>query len=171
MPEVSKQGREIGVFLALSQFPSCIKRIEQNLRRRLLYTTELLGRVGRSFAAVFRRNDLRHCTPPAAVCQRRRGDFQRNRRRSENPILTRRGKCGILSSVVSLLVWLSWQSSSLVMSRSPVRIRPQAPKKDTTSSCLSFFGRAVMMAFLRRGGALPRPRLSQRIAYFVRRAG
>ena len=26
------------------------------------------------------------------------------------------------------LVWLSWQSSSLVMSRSPVRIRPQAPK-------------------------------------------
>ena len=29
------------------------------------------------------------------------------------------------------LVWLSWQSSSLVMSRSPVRIRPQAPKNST----------------------------------------
>ena len=28
-----------------------------------------------------------------------------------------------------MLVWLSWQSSSLVMSRSPVRIRPQAPRK------------------------------------------
>ena len=26
-----------------------------------------------------------------------------------------------------MLVWLSWQSSSLVMSRSPVRIPPQAP--------------------------------------------
>ena len=31
-----------------------------------------------------------------------------------------------------MLVWLSWQSSSLVMSRSPVRIRPQAPKNFST---------------------------------------
>ena len=30
---------------------------------------------------------------------------------------------------IEMLVWLSWQSSSLVMSRSPVRIRPQAPQK------------------------------------------
>ena len=36
------------------------------------------------------------------------------------------------------LVWLSWQSSSLVMSRSPVRIRPQAPKKQHPTGCCFF---------------------------------
>ena len=36
------------------------------------------------------------------------------------------------------LVWLSWQSSSLVMSRSPVRIRPQAPKKQHPKGCCFF---------------------------------
>ena len=37
-----------------------------------------------------------------------------------------------------MLVWLSWQSSSLVMSRSPVRIRPQAPKKQHPIGCCFF---------------------------------
>ena len=37
-----------------------------------------------------------------------------------------------------MLVWLSWQSSSLVMSRSPVRIRPQAPKKQHPRGCCFF---------------------------------
>ena len=37
-----------------------------------------------------------------------------------------------------MLVWLSWQSSSLVMSRSPVRIRPQAPKKQLPIGCCFF---------------------------------
>ena len=41
--------------------------------------------------------------------------------------LTAPAKYAILPSAL-MLVWLSWQSSSLVMSRSPVRIRPQAPK-------------------------------------------
>ena len=35
-----------------------------------------------------------------------------------------------------MLVWLSWQSSSLVMSRSPVRIRPQAPENRTLPSAV-----------------------------------
>ena len=52
--------------------------------------------------------------------------------------MTRQAKCGIVPSVVSLLVWLSWQSSSLVMSRSPVRIRPQAPKKQHPKGCCFF---------------------------------
>ena len=43
LPEVSKQGREIGVFLAFSRVPSHIKRIDQDLRRRPLYPTELRG--------------------------------------------------------------------------------------------------------------------------------
>ena len=38
---------------------------------------------------------------------------------------------------IEMLVWLSWQSSSLVMSRSPVRIRPQAPKRHP-GGCLFF---------------------------------
>ena len=37
-----------------------------------------------------------------------------------------------------MLVWLSWQSSSLVMSRSPVRIRPQAPKRKTAAGRFFF---------------------------------
>ena len=41
LPEVSKQGREISVFLAFSRFPSSVKRIEQDLRRRTLYPAEL----------------------------------------------------------------------------------------------------------------------------------
>lgn len=32
LPEVSKQGREIGVFLAFSRLPSSVERIEQDLR-------------------------------------------------------------------------------------------------------------------------------------------
>ena len=43
--------------------------------------------------------------------------------------LTAPVKYAILPSAL-MLVWLSWQSSSLVMSRSPVRIRPQAPKRE-----------------------------------------
>ncbi len=42
-----------------------------------------------------------------------------------------------------MLVWLSWQSSSLVMSRSPVRIRPQAPKKEVAHRAASFFAELV----------------------------
>ena len=42
--------------------------------------------------------------------------------------------------LIEMLVWLSWQSSSLVMSRSPVRIRPQAPKKQHP------YGDAVFLA-------------------------
>ena len=41
LPEIPKQGREIGVFLAFSRFPSLVKRIEQDLRRRTLYPTEV----------------------------------------------------------------------------------------------------------------------------------
>ena len=41
LPEVSNQGREIGVFLAFSQYPSSVKQIEQDLRRRTLYPGEL----------------------------------------------------------------------------------------------------------------------------------
>ena len=43
LPEVSKQGREIGVFLAFSRIPSSVKQIEQDLRRRVLYPAELCG--------------------------------------------------------------------------------------------------------------------------------
>ena len=39
--EVPTQGRESGVFLAFSRFPSLITRIEQDLRRRTLYPAEL----------------------------------------------------------------------------------------------------------------------------------
>ena len=45
LPKVSKRGREISVFLAFSQYPSSIERIEQDLRRRPLYTAELLGHI------------------------------------------------------------------------------------------------------------------------------
>ena len=38
-----------------------------------------------------------------------------------------------------MLVWLSWQSSSLVMSRSPVRIRPQAPKRKNRRRAVFLF--------------------------------
>ncbi len=41
--------------------------------------------------------------------------------------MTRGGKKGIIAKEFFLLAWLSWQSSSLVMNRPPVRIRPQAP--------------------------------------------
>ena len=41
LPEVSKRGREIGVFLAFSQVSSVAGRIEQDLRRRSLYPAEL----------------------------------------------------------------------------------------------------------------------------------
>ena len=44
-PEGLTQGCEIGVFLAFSRFPASITRIEQDLRRRVLYPTELLGRI------------------------------------------------------------------------------------------------------------------------------
>ena len=44
-------------------------------------------------------------------------------------VLTEKIKCDKISCADIMLVWLSWQSSSLVMSRSPVRIRPQAPQK------------------------------------------
>ena len=37
LPEVSKQGREIGVFLAFSGVPAVVGRIEQDLRRGLFY--------------------------------------------------------------------------------------------------------------------------------------
>ena len=45
LPEVSKQGREIGVFLAFSHVPAVVGRIEQDLRRRMLYPTELRGQM------------------------------------------------------------------------------------------------------------------------------
>ena len=51
--------------------------------------------------------------------------------------MTAPAKCAILPSAL-MLVWLSWQSSSLVMSRSPVRIRPQAPKKQHPKGCCFF---------------------------------
>ena len=51
--------------------------------------------------------------------------------------LTAPAKYAILPSAL-MLVWLSWQSSSLVMSRSPVRIRPQAPKKQHPKGCCFF---------------------------------
>ena len=51
--------------------------------------------------------------------------------------MTAPAKCAILPSAL-MLVWLSWQSSSLVMSRSPVRIRPQAPKKQHPIGCCFF---------------------------------
>ena len=51
--------------------------------------------------------------------------------------LTALAKYAILPSAL-MLVWLSWQSSSLVMSRSPVRIRPQAPKKQHPKGCCFF---------------------------------
>ena len=51
--------------------------------------------------------------------------------------LTAPVKYAILPSAL-MLVWLSWQSSSLVMSRSPVRIRPQAPKKQHPKGCCFF---------------------------------
>ena len=51
--------------------------------------------------------------------------------------LTAPVKYAILPSAL-MLVWLSWQSSSLVMSRSPVRIRPQAPKKQHPRGCCFF---------------------------------
>ena len=44
-PEVPTQGREIGVFLAFSQLPSSAGRIEQDLRRRMLYPAELRRRI------------------------------------------------------------------------------------------------------------------------------
>ena len=57
-PEALIQGREIGVFLAFSRFPASITRIEQDLRRRMLYPTELRGHVflhGRVFSIILRR--------------------------------------------------------------------------------------------------------------------
>ena len=45
LPEVSKQGRKIGVLLAFPRVPSRIMRIEQDLRRRVRYPTELLRRI------------------------------------------------------------------------------------------------------------------------------
>ena len=47
LPEVSKQGREIGVFLAFSQVSSVAGRIEQDLRRAVLYPAELLGHMNK----------------------------------------------------------------------------------------------------------------------------
>ena len=58
LPEVSKQGREIGVFLAFSHVPAVVGRIEQDLRRRTLYPGELRGHVflhGRIFSIILRR--------------------------------------------------------------------------------------------------------------------
>ena len=52
------------------------------------------------------------------------------------------GGTGICYTIIwyfTVLVWLSWQSSSLVMSRSPVRIRPQAPKRRTALGRFFFF--------------------------------
>ena len=43
LPEVLIQGREIGVILAFSRVPCGIKRLEQDLRRRVLYPAELCG--------------------------------------------------------------------------------------------------------------------------------
>ena len=53
-----------------------------------------------------------------------------------------------------MLVWLSWQSSSLVMSRSPVRIRPQAPKKQHPLRGAVFFAELARSRSLstREGG-------------------
>ena len=64
---------------------------------------------------------------------------RRNRKRLSSPEkrLTAPVKYAILPSAL-MLVWLSWQSSSLVMSRSPVRIRPQAPKKQHPKGCCFF---------------------------------
>ena len=52
--------------------------------------------------------------------------------------LTAPAKYAILPSAL-MLVWLSWQSSSLVMSRSPVRIRPQAPKSNSREGVAFLF--------------------------------
>ena len=44
-PEGLTQGREIGVFLAISRLPSSVERIEQDLRRRTLYPAEIRVRI------------------------------------------------------------------------------------------------------------------------------
>ena len=72
------------------------------------------------------------------------------------------GGTGICYTIIwyfTVLVWLSWQSSSLVMSRSPVRIRPQAPKK--TSGSLPA-GKTVKLKFLGTGmiSVMPVPLLA-----------
>ena len=44
-PQDPTQGHEIGVLMAFSRVPSLIKWIEQDLRRRVRYPTELLRRI------------------------------------------------------------------------------------------------------------------------------
>ncbi len=70
-----------------------------------------------------------------------------------NRLLTGRQKYAIILRADMMLVWLSWQSSSLVMSRSPVRIRPQAPKKGSLRG--AFFRSSCL---LKCEGAYPPPR-------------
>ena len=72
------------------------------------------------------------------------------------------GGTGICYTIIwyfTVLVWLSWQSSSLVMSRSPVRIRPQAPKK---TSGRPPAGKTVKLKFLGTGmiSVMPVPLLA-----------
>jgi len=43
LPKVLTQGRKIGVFLAFSRVSSSVKRIEQDLRRGLLYPFNYAG--------------------------------------------------------------------------------------------------------------------------------
>ena len=50
LPEVPTQGREIGVFLAFSRVPCSITRIEQDLRRGLLYPFNYAGIISKRMA-------------------------------------------------------------------------------------------------------------------------
>ena len=67
LPEVLIQGREIGVFLALSRFPASITRIEQNLRRILFYPLNYGGALCNVYF-----------TAQAGICQIKAGKFSRD---------------------------------------------------------------------------------------------
>ena len=62
LPEALTQGREIGVFLAFSRFPVSITRIEQDLRRRMLYPAELLEHM-----PLYCNQNSANCQLPGAV--------------------------------------------------------------------------------------------------------
>ncbi len=84
--------------------------------------------------------------------------------------LTAPVKYAILPSAL-MLVWLSWQSSSLVMSRSPVRIRPQAPKKQHPKGCCFFIelvrSRSLSPSRGKSGHKLQKSNTLSGVAFFI----
>ena len=70
LPEALTQGRESGVFLAFSRFPSVVKRIEQDLRRRMLYPAELRAHMGT--CALYRKIPVLSIPKSAVILRRRR---------------------------------------------------------------------------------------------------